>query len=50
MALGNPTAKAVREFLGVGDEEQVYAAQMLGYPKFTVQARPPRKPVDVTWR
>lgn len=50
MALGNPTAKAVREFLGVGDEEQVYAAHMLGYPKFTVQARPPRKPVDVTWR
>lgn len=50
IALGHPSAKKLRAFLDVTEDEQVYAAQMMGMPQFTPHFRPPRKALDVTWR
>ena len=48
-ALGHPTAHELRAFAGVQEHEQVYAAQMMGFPKLAPHFRPPRKALDVTW-
>ena len=48
-AMGHPSAHVLRAFAGVKDDEQVYAAQMMGFPLLAPHFRPPRKALDVTW-
>ena len=48
-ALAHPAAHELRAFAGVQENEQVYAAQMMGYPRLAPHFRPPRKELDVTW-
>ncbi len=48
-AAGHPSAHALRAYLGVNEDEQVYAAQMIGFPLLAPHFRPPRKVLDVTW-
>lgn len=48
-ALSHPAAHELREFVGVQEHEQVYAAQMMGFPRLAPHFRPPRKTLDVTW-
>ena len=48
-AMAHPTAHELRAFAGVQEHEQVYAAQMMGFPRLAPHFRPPRKALDVTW-
>ena len=48
-AMAHPTAHELRAFAGVQEHEQVYAAQMMGFPRLAPHFRPPRKELDVTW-
>lgn len=48
-ALGHPSAHAVRAFVGLKEDEQVYAAQMMGFPLLAPHFRPPRKALEATW-
>ncbi len=48
-AMGHPSAHALRAFAGIKEDEQVYAAQMMGFPQLTPHFKPPRKALDVTW-
>lgn len=45
----HPTGGEVRAFLGVGEQEAACAVQLMGRPLFKPHARPPRKPLDLTW-
>lgn len=49
-AFAHPAAGAIREYLELGPEERAYCGQMMGYPRFKTVARPPRKPLRVTWK
>ena len=49
LALRHPTGGEVRAFLGVGEQEAACAVQLMGRPLFKPHARPPRKPLDLTW-
>lgn len=48
-AMAHPTAHQLRAFAGVHEDEQVYAAQMMGFPLLAPHFRPPRKALDVSW-
>ena len=48
-AMGHPSAHELRAFAGVQEHEQVYAAQLMGFPLLAPHFRPPRKALDVTW-
>lgn len=41
--------KPLREAMGVADSHQVYAAVMLGHPKYRYKRIPRRKEADITW-
>lgn len=48
-ALGHPEAHDLHAFAGLQEHEQVYAAQMMGFPMLAPHFRPPRKALDVSW-
>ena len=50
MAFEHPAAQDVRDFLGLGEGEMAFAAQMIGYPRFKAYTRPPRKDAHITWK
>lgn len=49
IAASHPLGTPIGEALGLGADEAAQGGQMLGYPRFTSFARPPRKALDISW-
>lgn len=48
-AASHPLGEPIRKALGLNADEAVQGGQMLGYPRFTSFARPPRKALNISW-
>ena len=49
LAATHPQGGSIREALALDADEAVQGGHMIGYPRFKAFARPPRKPLDISW-